>query len=324
MDDLNITMEEYIRLQEEKVLSRRETFDWQTTTYSKMEYCKDEDDSFTKFETEYPAIVFDDTSDAALSCESTISPLNENEIDFRISFDESDDEDYMVMGLNGGKPIFLSTDTIQHMSPLPSKDQRHTWLRYQVEGYGEDIVHNYKQRLETICGRSVNRVHILDFAGLTEEMRQTLGDRLRMVYTRDEGQELFISHVWRRLFEISAPLFGGVRQRMTWRQFILALGLHTEEEMVEDGFGAYWPGRLCHMDTRREHAIFLAGGRHLRRHDEGKKRVGKKARLIGVTSLRPQDQRGSRRVRLVPLGAAEDAPAIDEGAQTDLAPEQAS
>ncbi|GKC26499.1 hypothetical protein Tco_1033793 [Tanacetum coccineum] len=31
------------------------------------------------------------------SCEPTISPLNDNEIDFRISFDESDDEDYTVI-----------------------------------------------------------------------------------------------------------------------------------------------------------------------------------------------------------------------------------
>ncbi|GJT23233.1 hypothetical protein Tco_0893170 [Tanacetum coccineum] len=46
------------------------------------------------------------------------------------------------------------------------------------------------------------------------------------------------------------------RRRMTWRQFILALGLHTELEMAEAGFGAYWAGsdrlipekggRLCH------------------------------------------------------------------------------
>ncbi|GJT36483.1 hypothetical protein Tco_0926902 [Tanacetum coccineum] len=32
-----------------------------------------------------------------LSCEPTVSPLNDNEIDFRISFDESDDEDYTVI-----------------------------------------------------------------------------------------------------------------------------------------------------------------------------------------------------------------------------------
>ncbi|GJU16421.1 hypothetical protein Tco_1144387 [Tanacetum coccineum] len=42
---------------------------------------------------------FDDTftSQAALSCEPMVSPLNNNEIDFRISFDKSDDEDYTVI-----------------------------------------------------------------------------------------------------------------------------------------------------------------------------------------------------------------------------------
>nr|GEV67914.1 ribonuclease H-like domain-containing protein [Tanacetum cinerariifolium] len=46
-------------------------------------------------ETEFPAIVFNDklASDETLSCEPTVSSLNDNEIDFRISFDESDDED---------------------------------------------------------------------------------------------------------------------------------------------------------------------------------------------------------------------------------------
>ncbi|GKC95685.1 hypothetical protein Tco_1161127 [Tanacetum coccineum] len=48
---------------------------------------------------EFLAIVFNDelTSEKALSCEPTISSLNNNEIDFRISFDESDDEDYTVI-----------------------------------------------------------------------------------------------------------------------------------------------------------------------------------------------------------------------------------
>ncbi|GJZ32685.1 hypothetical protein Tco_0578121 [Tanacetum coccineum] len=61
MDDPNITMEEYIRLQEEKALSRGKTFNWQTATYGKMEYCEDEDDCFTNFESEFPAIVLDNT-----------------------------------------------------------------------------------------------------------------------------------------------------------------------------------------------------------------------------------------------------------------------
>ncbi|GJS74086.1 hypothetical protein Tco_0706927 [Tanacetum coccineum] len=66
MDDPNITMEEYIRLEEEKAHRR--------------------------------AIVFNDiiASDAILSCEPTVSPLNDK-VDFRISFDESDDEDHTMI-----------------------------------------------------------------------------------------------------------------------------------------------------------------------------------------------------------------------------------
>ncbi|GJZ22911.1 hypothetical protein Tco_0559950 [Tanacetum coccineum] len=77
---------------------------------------------------------------------------------------------------------------------------------------------------------------------------------------------LFTSHAWRRLFEIQGPLvcefmleffstckisdtvleldaantlcfqLGGVSHSMSWRQFILALGLHTDKEMAGDGF----------------------------------------------------------------------------------------
>ncbi|GKE29331.1 hypothetical protein Tco_1444715, partial [Tanacetum coccineum] len=92
-----------------------------------------------------------------------------------------------------------------------------------VVGYTGEIVHDFEQRLEMMFGRQVNRVHILEFEGLTLGMRQDLAERMRMVYTRDDGQEL-----------------GGARRSMTWRQFILALGLHTVVEMTEDGFGAYW------------------------------------------------------------------------------------
>ncbi|GKE74132.1 hypothetical protein Tco_1536173, partial [Tanacetum coccineum] len=47
---------------------------------------------------EFPAIAFIDnlTSGETLSCEPTVSSLNDD-IDFRVSFDDSDDEDYMVI-----------------------------------------------------------------------------------------------------------------------------------------------------------------------------------------------------------------------------------
>ncbi|GJR83121.1 hypothetical protein Tco_0153906 [Tanacetum coccineum] len=77
MDNPNINMEEYIRLQEEKALSRGETFNWQTATYDyendndkvnmpsfpslKPEVSYSNDLNFFKdFENEFPAIVYND------------------------------------------------------------------------------------------------------------------------------------------------------------------------------------------------------------------------------------------------------------------------
>ncbi|GJY10262.1 hypothetical protein Tco_0378447 [Tanacetum coccineum] len=98
MDNPNITMEEYIRLEEEKDRRRGKVFNWETATYGKIWDNEDVHD-LGSVETEFPAIVFNDTltSEDALSCEPTVSSLNNNEIDFRISYDESDDEDCTVI-----------------------------------------------------------------------------------------------------------------------------------------------------------------------------------------------------------------------------------
>ncbi|GJU91905.1 zinc finger, CCHC-type containing protein [Tanacetum coccineum] len=70
-------------------------YNWETAKYGKIWYDEDVHD-LRSVETEFPAIVFNDklTSEEALSCETTVSPLNDNKNDFRISFDEFDDEDY--------------------------------------------------------------------------------------------------------------------------------------------------------------------------------------------------------------------------------------
>nr|GEU46549.1 hypothetical protein [Tanacetum cinerariifolium] len=98
MDDPNITMEEYTRLEEEKARTRGKVYNWETAMYGKIWYDEDVHDLIS-VETEFPAIVFNDslTSEVTLSCEPTVSPLNDNEINFRISFDEFDDEDYTKM-----------------------------------------------------------------------------------------------------------------------------------------------------------------------------------------------------------------------------------
>ncbi|GJR19795.1 hypothetical protein Tco_0968322 [Tanacetum coccineum] len=289
MDYPNITMEEYIRFEEEKDQRHGRMYNWQTATYGKVKYYEDEDDCFTNFETEFPAIVFDDTltSDAALSCKPLVSHLNRNKIDFRISFHESNDEDYMVIFDNNSfsykiisvdnlktdsendndkvdMPSFLSPDPtvnsltepavshhhidkldlkneislsecdeeepnimcfnlfplnitypsdlkldkdndddeldiIWYMAPLPPRDQRHPWLRYQVKGYNEDIVHNYEQRLETIFGRGKSCLLAMrggdclrpeDAKGAHDERRtrRRTGDASTSVAQQDEQQ----------------------------------------------------------------------------------------------------------------------------------------
>ncbi|GJX98603.1 putative reverse transcriptase domain-containing protein [Tanacetum coccineum] len=97
MDDPNITMEEYIRLEEEKARRRGKVYNWETAKYGKIWYDEDVHD-LKSIETEFPTIVFNDalTSEVTHSCEPMVSPLNNNKIDFRILFDEYDDEDYTV------------------------------------------------------------------------------------------------------------------------------------------------------------------------------------------------------------------------------------
>nr|GEV95023.1 reverse transcriptase domain-containing protein [Tanacetum cinerariifolium] len=251
IDDPNITMEEYIRLEDVKAQRHGQTFNWETATHGKMEYCKEDEDSLTNFETEYPAIVFDDTFDAELSCEPTVSPLNENEIDFIISFVKSDDEDYMNDKVNTPSS---PEPTISHSKDLDFfKDFE---IEFLAITYNDGLTSKLTKPSASfqhikefdliwhLYHLGIRDTHGSDFAGLTEGMRQTLSDRLRMVYTRDDRHELFTSHAWRRLFEIRAPL---VREFIlkflsTCRMSDTEIGLHTDEEMAEDGFGAYWLG----------------------------------------------------------------------------------
>ncbi|GJS05255.1 hypothetical protein Tco_0321763, partial [Tanacetum coccineum] len=143
MDDPNITMEEYIKLQAEKVQRHGRMFNWETATYD--------------------------------------------------------------------------------MKPLPPRAQRYLWLRYQV--------------------------HVLDFAGLTEEIGETLTDRIRMVYTGEEGQVLFTSHAWRRLYEIRGPL---VREFILEFSSTCRIRLHITEEMAKVGFEAYWSGSARAIPDKRD------------------------------------------------------------------------
>ncbi|GKC21307.1 hypothetical protein Tco_1023457 [Tanacetum coccineum] len=448
MDDPNITMEEYIRLEEEKARRHGRTFNWQTTTYGKMEYCEDEDDSFSNLKTEYPTIVFDDTSDAKLSCEPMVSPLDNNEIDFKISFDESDDADYMVIfdkksfsykiisvdnlktdsknendkvnmpsslsleptigyidGLDFFKdfkneflaiayndltsksdPLIEPSVSSQHIdkfeTSLSEYDEEEQNFLYFNDSFPLDII--FPNNLKTITNnddnidvtqlsrkakirddfwQGDNRVHVLDFARLTDGMRQTLTDRLSMVYTGDDGQALFTSHAWRRLFEL-----GGARLMMTEEAVHCSVWLYIlSAEDGRDGLERTSMGRLlssyfhqdlvrrlCPQDDSmhaegRKSGARLSGGHFigsLATHfslvsDEGLRGLSIIARKLPVIDLHKLMRLNiclrvgdtwawvaprPERKQAAAAGAhraAEDAHVVDEGAQAVPAPVQA-
>ncbi|GJU91062.1 hypothetical protein Tco_1303485 [Tanacetum coccineum] len=170
------------------------------------------------FETEFPAIVFNDalTSEVALSCETTVSPINDNQINFRISFDKSDDEDYMVnMPLFSlpestvsyfddldyfkdfkkefpaivyndaltSKLYFLTEPTyphkncIRHMA-LPPRDQRHQYLRFEGLEYTNDDITDFEERLSRIYSRGIHKMLVLDFESLPAMMSERFTSRI--------------------------------------------------------------------------------------------------------------------------------------------------
>ncbi|GJW62510.1 hypothetical protein Tco_0111845 [Tanacetum coccineum] len=113
---------------------RGKVYNWETATYGKIWDNKHVHD-LGSVETEFPAIVFSDTltSKAALSCEPTVSSLHNDEIDFRISFDESDDEDctvifdknsfsYKIISVNDLKTVLENDNDKVNMPLLPSPE----------------------------------------------------------------------------------------------------------------------------------------------------------------------------------------------------------
>ncbi|GKB43806.1 hypothetical protein Tco_0888748 [Tanacetum coccineum] len=98
MDESDLTMKQYIDLLAEKARRRGGAFDLRTATYITMD-CEDPD-SFTDYEADFPAIVYDDasTSSRNVSSKPTVSIYNaiQSDINFSISFSDSEDKDYVA------------------------------------------------------------------------------------------------------------------------------------------------------------------------------------------------------------------------------------
>ncbi|GKE55145.1 hypothetical protein Tco_1490301, partial [Tanacetum coccineum] len=112
-------------------------------------------------------------------------------------------------------------DATADMAPLPAADQRHpcsdTRLRSTLRGLDIDSA-----------------------------------VRLRMLYSGDGQQVMSDTEMGLDIADTLCFQLGGVRKRMTWRQFILVSGLHTEQEMAEVRFRAYLAGSDKWIPDKRD------------------------------------------------------------------------
>ncbi|GJU90077.1 hypothetical protein Tco_1302500 [Tanacetum coccineum] len=107
---------------------------------------------------------------------------------------------------------------------------------------------------------------------------------------------------------------GGVRRRVTWRHFILALGLHTEQEMTEAWFGAYWDGSDRAPEKGRKSGARLSRGHFIRR-------LAMHFGLVSDEGLR--GLQGLERKQAAAAGAHEAGLAVEEAALEIPTPTQA-
>ncbi|GKD75044.1 hypothetical protein Tco_1333326 [Tanacetum coccineum] len=170
MDDPNLTMEEYIRFEEEKAHKHRKVFNWQTTTYGKIRV-DDDLHNLSSVEAEFPAIVINDANLCA---------------PFGVPFDPKryyKDGVYSNMlrrprtkGLNFYTLVLSSIDFAD--MALPPREQRH---RCPV-------------------------VPVFDFRGLPDLMAEGLSGRMLMEHRDEASVSMFTSRAWRRMLDIRALL----------------------------------------------------------------------------------------------------------------------
>ncbi|GJR15921.1 ribonuclease H-like domain-containing protein [Tanacetum coccineum] len=297
MYDPNITIEEYIRLEEEKARKRGKVFNWETAKYGKIWYdedirdlrsvetkfpaiafndgvssektlsweptfsykiistndlktdsenvnekvnmpslpppeptisCFDDLDFFKNFENEFPAIVYNDgqTSKSESLTEPILSPQHIDEFDLndKTSLSEYDEEEQNVLYFNDLFPFNIihpgdlksekdnddnEVDIIQSLGDMALllRDQRHQYLRYEGLQYTDADIADFETRLARIYRREVHRV---------------FGEAVTDLDTPGALQ-----------FRLE-----GARRRLSWRQFIVGLGLHTGEEMESPGISS--------------------------------------------------------------------------------------
>ncbi|GJS13733.1 hypothetical protein Tco_0408205 [Tanacetum coccineum] len=171
MDDPNITMEEYIRLEEEKAQKRRKVFNWKL-----LSMVRSDETSWSEYDEEEQNVLY----------YNDLFPFNIIYPD-DLKSDKGDDDNEIDMIQSSGD-----------MVPLPPREERRPFLRYQGLEYSNQDIVDFKERLERIQDRGTHRVQVLDFEGMPELMRDVLYARMRMEHRDGDGVVVFTSQAWGR------------------------------------------------------------------------------------------------------------------------------
>ncbi|GJV45268.1 hypothetical protein Tco_1429804 [Tanacetum coccineum] len=257
--------------------------------------CFDDLDFFKDFENEFPTIVYNDalTSKSNLSTEPILNPQHIDEFDLK---DKTSLSKYNVLYFNDLFPfnkIHLDDlksekdnddndidiiQSLEDIKPLPPRDQRHPFLRYQ--------------------GLEYTDADIADFE-----------ERMVMEHRDDADVVVFTNRAWGRLFDTRGPL-----SQETFELEAVYSGLRITYR-GGDGVSSF-----ARFSAGRKSGAHISGGQFVARLAEHFGLLTTEI-LGGLTvamgpERQPDAAAGAPRV-------AQDAPVIDEGGQADPAPVQA-
>ncbi|GJT16662.1 hypothetical protein Tco_0875368 [Tanacetum coccineum] len=341
MDDPNMTMEEYIKLEEEKAYLLTEPT---LNPHHINEFNLNNETSRSEYDEEEQNILYS----------NDLFPSNIIRPDDLKSEKDNDDNDidimqsfkvkiviwkyfinrmlfYLIMNLcapfgipfdpkwyykDGDCAITLRRP--RYMALLP-REQRHHFLRYEGLEYSDADIADFEARLARIYKREVHRVHVFDFRGFPDLMAKGLSARMLMEHRDDQGipDKRDLRDYWIGIsstgdFLGTVPSYTMIRDpilRLCHRLIACSIAGRSqapEKVTVTDLF--YLRG----MDIDSVNVPYL-----LARYLRGLMFISPKLPIIDMAELRQ-----SNAVASAPA-IAEDAPAVDKGDQAVLAPVQA-
>nr|GEV79781.1 hypothetical protein [Tanacetum cinerariifolium] len=125
-------------------------------------------------------------------------------IKLHMAYPSSLDTSYLTSKQNN--KIFCTNFVDFEDMALPPRDQRHQYLRFEGLQYTNVDITDFEMRLGKIYRREVHWVLVLYFDSLSAEMGEWLTGRMLMEHRDAQGQSVFTSRAWRRLFDMRGPL----------------------------------------------------------------------------------------------------------------------